>query len=65
MLSRKAKYLALLVDMTVSVEARFFASLPLRLRSGLKVFFAQNDKVSYIFRSKILRQGKSYVSHSK
>jgi len=62
MLSRKAKHLALLVDMTVSAEARFFASLPLRLRSGLKVFFAQNDKVSYIFRSKILKQEKNDVA---
>jgi len=46
--SRKAKHLALVVDITVSAEARFFASLR----------FAQNDKVSYIFGSKILRTGK-------
>jgi len=52
MLSRKAKHLALLVDMTVSAEARFFASLR----------FAQNDKVSYIFRSKILKQEKNDVA---
>jgi len=54
MLSHKAKHLDLVVDITVSAEARFFASLR----------FAQNDKVSYIFGSKILMIDNASVSVS-
>jgi len=54
MLSRKAKHLALVVDITVSAEARFFASLR----------FAQNDKVSYLLGSKILMIDNASVSVS-
>jgi len=54
MLSRKAKHLALGVDMTVSVKVSFFASLR----------FAQNDKVSYIPGSKILKIAKASASVS-